>query len=68
MIRQSLQHPENLRTFLQQAVPDLADGFDCTRSRLLDREFPLDDWRHREADLPFEVPFRTADREFWALV
>ena len=67
-MRQSLQHPEHLRTFLLQAVPQLAAGFDCTRARLLDREFPLDDWRHREADLPFEIPYRLGDQDVWALV
>lgn len=54
-IRQSLRHPEHLQALLQQIVPDLAAGFDCQRARLLEREFPLDDWRRREADLPFEV-------------
>jgi hypothetical protein len=53
---------------LRQAVPDLADGFDCDRMRVLDREFPLDDWRRREADLPIEVPFRAAGTEVWTLV
>ncbi len=68
MIRQALRHPANLRAFLRQAVPTLADGFDCERSRLLDREFPLDDWRRREADLPFEIPYRLGAEETWALV
>jgi hypothetical protein len=68
IIRQALRHPANLRAFLHQAVPALADGFDCDRHRLLDREFPLDDWRRREADLPFEIPFRLGEEEVWALV
>ncbi len=34
----------------------------------MDREFPLDDWRNREADLPFEVPYRTEEGERLALV
>jgi hypothetical protein len=68
MIREALRHPANLRAFLRQSVPALADGFDCDRRRLLDREFPLDDWRRREADLPFEVPYRLGDEELWALV
>jgi hypothetical protein len=68
MIRQALRHPANLRAFLRQAVPELADGFDCDRRRLLDREFPLDDWRRREADLPLEIPYRLGDEELWALV
>src|SRR5437016_3689602 len=68
VIRQALQHPANLRAFLHQAVPALAGGFDCERGRLLVREFPLDDWRRREADLPFELPYRLGDDELWALV
>src|SRR5947209_4409539 len=68
VIRESLVHPANLRAFLRQAVPELADGFDCERARLLDREFPLDDWRRRQADLPFEVPYRSGAGEVPALV
>src|SRR6058998_40761 len=68
VIRQALRHPANLRAFLHQAAPALAGGFDCDRSRLLEREFPLDDWRRREADLPFEIPYRLGDEERWALV
>ncbi len=68
VIRDSLRHPDNLRQFLRHAVPELADGFDCSRARLLDREFPLDDWWHREADLPFEIPYRVGDGERLALV
>jgi hypothetical protein len=68
VIRQALQHPANLRAFLHQAVPALAGGFDCERGRLLEREFPLDDWRRREAGLPFEAPYRLGDKELWALV
>jgi hypothetical protein len=68
MIRQSLRHPDNLRALLGQAVPDLAGNFDCTRANLLEREFPLDDWRHRETDVPFEIPFQLGTAEVWALV
>ncbi len=68
VLRQALRHPANLRAFLHQVVPALADGFDCDRLRLLDREFPLDDWRRREADLPFEIPYRLGDDERPALV
>jgi hypothetical protein len=67
-MRDSLRHPEHLRTFLARAVPDLAPGFDCSRARLLEREFPIDDWRRREADLPFEIPYRVGAEEVWTLV
>jgi hypothetical protein len=49
-------------------VPQLAAGFDCTRAHLLQRDFDLEDWRGREADLPFEIPYRVGDAERWALV
>jgi hypothetical protein len=68
MIRSSLRHPESSRTFLESAVPTLAAGFDCTRAHCLDREFPLDDWRLHEADLPFEISFRHDAEELLALV
>jgi len=63
IIRESLKHPANLRAFLSRTVPDLAGSFDCDRARLLDREFPLEDWRRREADLPFEIPYRVGADE-----
>ena len=67
-IRQTLPHPDHLRSFLQQVVPDLVDGFDCDRAKLVDRAFPTKDWRRREADLPFEIPYRTGAEELLALV
>lgn len=68
VIRTALQYPQHLQGLLQQAVPELADGFDCQQARLLDREFPLDDWRRREADLPFEIPYRLGETAGAALV
>lgn len=67
-LRQLLRYPQHLRSTLQRAIPALADGFDCERARLLEREFPLDDWRRRESDLLFLIPYRTAVGEQWALV
>jgi hypothetical protein len=68
VIRQSLRNPANLRDFLRVVVPELADGFVCEEARLLDREFFLDDWRRREADLPFEIPYRVAEGQLPAVV
>jgi hypothetical protein len=68
IIRQTLPKPAHLRAFLQEVVPDLAAGFDCDRARELDPNFPLPDWRRREADLPFEIPYRTGAEELLALV
>jgi hypothetical protein len=67
-IRDSLQHPANLRDFLADVVPHLAPGFDCDRAVLLPRAFPLDDWRERESDLLFRIPYRGAGEEVWTLV
>jgi hypothetical protein len=67
-VREALCRPANLRSFLRQAVPALADGFDCDRAQLLERQFPLPDWRRREDDLAFEVPYRLGDEELRALV
>jgi hypothetical protein len=67
-IRQTLRNPANLRDFLRSALPQFADRFDCDRAHLLEREFLTEDWRGREADLPFEVPYRTDDGERTALV
>jgi len=68
LLRDSLREPDHLRWFLRQAVPHLADGFDYTRAKLLERTFSMPDWREREADLPFEIPYRVGDQEIWALV
>src|SRR5947208_1915321 len=67
-VRQALRYPQHLHSLLRHVVPALADGFDCQRVRFLEREFPLDDWRRRESDLLFLVPYRTAAEEVQALV
>jgi len=67
-IRQSLQQPDNLRDFLHQAVPELAEGLVCEQAHLVNREFPLDDWRGRESNLLFEIPYRDGADDLVALV
>lgn len=59
-IRGLLANAGNLREMLGAAVPDLAPRFDCDRAELQPPAFPLDDWRHRESDLLFLIPYRTA--------
>ncbi len=68
LLRDSLRHPAHLRSFLRQAVPQLAEGFDCDRAQLLERSFQTEDWREREADLPFEIPYQSGGEEVRALV
>jgi hypothetical protein len=57
-IREALRHPDNLRELVEDAAPDLTPGLDFARAEALDREFLLEDWRRRESDLLFRVPYR----------
>ncbi len=68
IIRDSLRHAEHLRGLLAQVVPELVNGFQFEHLRPLEREFPLEDWRRREADLPLEIPYRLGDETIPALV
>ncbi len=56
--RHLLTHPENLRELVEQAAPAVASALAFGRARLLTRELPLPDWRKRENDLFFEIPFQ----------
>jgi hypothetical protein len=56
-LRRLLQNPGNLRDLLADLLPDLIDRFDFSRLEVLDRDFPLEDWRRRESDLLFRLPF-----------
>ena len=67
-IREELEHPENLRDLLSDVLPNLAAGFDYNRVERLPRDFLLEDWRGRESDLLFRIPYRTAEGEQWVLV
>jgi hypothetical protein len=66
--RDALRNPENLREFLMDAVPTLAHGFDFTRMNFIEPKFLLPNWRRREADLLFEIPYRFGPGERIALV
>jgi hypothetical protein len=59
-IREQLEDPSNLRDLLTEVLGELAVGFVCEEREILKREFPLEDWRHRESDLLFRIPYRTA--------
>jgi hypothetical protein len=67
-IRDALLQPDNLRDLIHSQVPDLADRFDFTRVSLVSVDFLLPDGRGREADLLFEIPFRSGNDEQIALV
>lgn len=68
IIRDSLRHAEHLRGLLGRVVPDLVNGFQFEHLRPLDRDFPLEDWRRREADLPLEIPYGVGEASIRALV
>jgi predicted transposase YdaD len=57
-IRKLLEDPHNLRDLLAAVVPDLVDRLDFEQRELVPNTFLLDDWRERESDLLFRLPFR----------
>jgi hypothetical protein len=59
-IRRLLEAPQNLRDLLADLAPDLASRFDFAQREILPRSFLLDDWRRREADMFFRLPFQDA--------
>jgi hypothetical protein len=67
-IRLLLEHPAHLQQLVSAVAPHLAPGFDFARTVLLNRTFPMPDWRRREADLLFHVPYRAGEAEQAALV
>jgi hypothetical protein len=59
VFRKTLENVKNLHEFLEEVLPDHVAAFDCVNARLLQRQFLGDDWRGREADLLYEIPYRT---------
>jgi hypothetical protein len=59
-IRRIQADPANLRDLIAAVLPDLVARFDFARVGDAGREFVLEDWRRRENDLLFRLPFRTA--------
>jgi predicted transposase YdaD len=67
-IRRLLEDPRNLRDLLMDVAPDLASRFDFSTVEPADRSFLMEDWRRREADLLFRIPFQEGESERPALV
>jgi hypothetical protein len=67
-IRRLLETPANLRELLTAAVPDIAPHLDYERIEWQDRSFLMEDWRNRESDLLFRIPFRSPTAESPVLV
>jgi hypothetical protein len=57
-IRRALEDPHNLQNLLAEVVPELVELLDFERREIVPRTFLLDDWRRREADMLFRLPFR----------
>src|SRR5205814_6668771 len=53
--------PRNLRDLLMEVVPDIAARLDFEAVEAVDRSFLMEDWRRREADLFFRIPFRSGE-------
>ncbi|MBV9124246.1 MAG: Rpn family recombination-promoting nuclease/putative transposase [Planctomycetes bacterium] len=60
-IRKLLENPQNLRDLLVAIVPDLAAHLDFEHLEPVDRSFLLEDWRGRESDLLFRIPYQTPE-------
>jgi hypothetical protein len=68
MMRDLLGRQENLADFVRDARPRLAPGFVFEQAHPASREFLIEDWRRREADLLFEIPYHWAERQTEVLV
>jgi hypothetical protein len=66
--RMLLEWPPHLSELVHQAHPALADGFLFEKTEVLRREYLMPDWRRRECDLLFQIPYREAGNEETALV
>jgi hypothetical protein len=67
-IRSTLGDRQNLRSLIAEVLPNLVDRFDFERLEPVPNTFLLDDWRKRESDLLFRLPFRAAEELPPALV
>src|SRR5262249_34939669 len=68
MVRTSLHDPESMRELLSSALPKLVNGFDFAGMKPLPLTFFGEDWREREADLLFELPYRSGGGAITTLV
>src|SRR5438067_800883 len=68
LVRGLLGRIDNLADFLHSAEPTLAANLAFERGRPGSREFITEDWKRREADVLFEIPYRWAERQIEILV
>jgi hypothetical protein len=67
-MRRLLEDPANLGELLGAVQPELSRHLDFSRVEPVKRTFLMEDWRERECDLFFRVPYRTPTMEQWILV
>src|SRR6266851_2823472 len=60
-IRSELGERHNLRELIAEVLPDLVERFDFERLEPVPTTFLLDDWRERESDMLFLLPFRAGE-------
>jgi hypothetical protein len=68
LLRETLRDPDNLRDFLESALPAESANFDFTTFEEVPREFFSGDWHEREADLIFQVGYRIAGQSVPAVI
>jgi predicted transposase YdaD len=61
--RSTLQDWRNLRDTVRDAAPEIAARLVFERAELVDRSFLLEDWRGRQSDLLYRIPFRSGEGE-----
>jgi hypothetical protein len=67
-IRQLLEDHSNLQELLGRIIPRIAAHLDFPRMQPLPRTFWREDWRGRESDLLFRIPYRSGEGEHEVLV
>jgi hypothetical protein len=58
-IRQLLENPNNLRELCTAVAPHVAGGFNFAQAQPVPRDFVLEDWRQRQSDVLFLVPYES---------
>ena len=66
--RRLLEDRRNLAEAVRRAHPQLARRLDFTQAEPVGKEFILEDWRRRECDLLFRVPFLVEAENRWVLI
>jgi len=67
-LRRLLEEPANLRELFDDLRPELSARLDFSRLEMVPRTFLMEDWRERECDLFFRIPYRTEGAEQWVMV